>query len=115
MDLATRECLPPHEIKTPLTRREIHELKDEIPGWELHDGRLVRQYELRTFADCVGLVNEIAAFAEKEGHFPDLCIRSQKTVEVAWYTYHCGGLSINDFIMAAKLNALEYSRQGLNL
>jgi 4a-hydroxytetrahydrobiopterin dehydratase len=115
MDLTSLECLPSHEIKTPLTRREIFELKDEVPGWELQEGRLVRKYELNTFADCVGLVNEIAAFAEREGHYPDICIRAQRTVDILWYTHHCGGLSVNDFIMAAKLSALEHSREGLHL
>jgi 4a-hydroxytetrahydrobiopterin dehydratase len=43
----------------------------------------------------------------QEGHIPDICLKESRFVEVSYYTYPAGGLTLNDFIMAAKLNARE--------
>jgi 4a-hydroxytetrahydrobiopterin dehydratase len=45
--------------------------------------------------------------AAQEGHYPDICITESRHVEVSFYTYPAGGLTLNDFIMAAKLNEME--------
>ena len=41
----------------------------------------------------------------QEGHIPDICMRESRFIEISYYTYPAGGLTLNDFIMAAKLNA----------
>ena len=48
--------------------------------------------------------SDITGLATEEGHFPDLCMKESRFVEVSFYTYSAGGLTLNDFIMAAKLN-----------
>jgi len=47
------------------------------------------------------------ALSSQEGHIPDICMKETKFVEISYYTYPAGGLTVNDFIMAAKLNALK--------
>jgi 4a-hydroxytetrahydrobiopterin dehydratase len=60
----------------------------------------------------VAFLNEIAAFAAREDHPPDLGIHAARFVDVAWYTYAIGGLSRNDFVMAARLSEWLRYRQG---
>jgi 4a-hydroxytetrahydrobiopterin dehydratase len=115
MDLASMQCTADQDRISPLTRREIAEFRDEIPEWEIKDGRLFRRFARETFLDSVALLNEVAALAENQGHYPDICIREYRYVEIALYTHSAGGLTLNDFIMAAKLTAMEFSRRIENL
>jgi len=55
---------------------------------------------------CIAFIADITSLATEEGHFPDLCMKQSRFVEVSLYTYPAGGLTMNDFIMAAKLNAM---------
>jgi 4a-hydroxytetrahydrobiopterin dehydratase len=111
MDLAMMQCSADQDRISPLTRREIVELRNEIPEWEINEGRLFRRFARETFMDAVALLNEVAALAEHQGHYPDICIREYRYVEISLYTHPAGGLTVNDFIMAAKLTAMEFSRQ----
>jgi len=63
----------------------------------------------------VAFLNEVAGFAARENHFPDISIHAGRLVDVAWYTYAIGGLSRNDFVMAARLSGQLRSRQGADL
>jgi 4a-hydroxytetrahydrobiopterin dehydratase len=111
MDLTSMSCAPARDDDTPLIRRDIMDLINEVPRWSVEEGRLVRTFVREDFADCLAFVSELHILAKNEGHYPDICIRERQYVEVSWYSYHCGGLTLNDFIMAAKLSAMEYSRK----
>lgn len=112
MDLSSEPISPGIADTAPLTRREIADLLPEVPDWSLEDGRLSARFACKGFADAVRLLHEIAAFAARENHLPDIGIREGRFVDVAWYTYAIGGLSRNDFIMAARLSDRLRSRQG---
>lgn len=79
-----------------------------VPAWRLtHDGtRIRRDFTLPDFRAAVKLVNTIAALAEREQHHPDLHIEGYRKVWVEIFTHAIGGLSENDFIVAAKINAV---------
>ena len=115
MELASMTCTPHIEGICPLTRKEVFDLRHEIPGWSLTDGRLVRRFSLKNFQECLDFIGEIAGLATRQGHFPDIAITEQRYVEIAWYSYACGGLTLNDFIMAAKINAREFSQRGMQI
>lgn len=104
MALAGRKCTTYRAGSPPVTRREVMDLISQIPGWSLDDGHLTRTFVLRDVSECIAFFNEIAALAAEEGHFPDICMKESKKLEVSFYTYPAGGLTMNDFIMAAKLN-----------
>ena len=89
----------------PLTRKEIFELMGEVPGWSLENGHLIRSFEFDNSGRCAEFFNEVFALSTEEGHIPDICMRESRFVEISYYTYPAGGLTLNDFIMAAKLNA----------
>jgi 4a-hydroxytetrahydrobiopterin dehydratase len=79
-----------------------------VPGWELAgDGRrLRRQWVARNFLSAIDFFNKIAALAEQQGHHPDLHLEGYRNVTVELWTHALGGLSENDFILAAKIGEL---------
>jgi 4a-hydroxytetrahydrobiopterin dehydratase len=106
MELAQMKCTPYKIGSPPLIRKEMMDLLGQVPGWSLHDGHLTRTFAFPDAAGCITFFSEIAGFAAGEGHFPDICMREGRFVEVSFYTYLAGGLTMNDFILAAKLNDL---------
>jgi len=96
-----------------VTEAEIAELRPEIPDWELleRDGiaRLERVFSFSNFADALAFTNRVGALAETEGHHPAL-LTEWGRVTVTWWTHKIRGLHRNDFIMAAKTDALATGR-----
>ncbi|MFA6333292.1 MAG: 4a-hydroxytetrahydrobiopterin dehydratase [Methanoregula sp.] len=105
MELAQTKCTTYKAGSPPLTRKETMELLAQVPGWILTSGHLTRKFGQADAAACIAFFNEIAALATEEGHFPDICMKESRQVEISLYTYPAGGLTLNDFIIAAKLNA----------
>lgn len=105
MNLLAMKCMPLQTATTPLTRKEIRALMAEIPAWRLDEGHLVTRFTCRDFAECLKILNSIAEIAGEEGHYPDICISRGRYVDVLLFTYAIGGLSMNDFILAAKITA----------
>jgi 4a-hydroxytetrahydrobiopterin dehydratase len=104
MELAQQKCTTYKPGSPPLTRRETMELLGQVPGWALRNGHIVRTFTLPDAAACITFFSEVTGLATEEGHFPDLCMKESRFVEISCYTYPAGGLTLNDFIMAAKLN-----------
>lgn len=104
--LAERHCVACKPGTPPLPRAEIDRLLEQVPGWEVEEAdghlRLVREVKLKGFMPGVELVNRIAAIAEAEAHHPDLLL-SYGSLTVQLWTHAAGGLTDNDFILAARL------------
>ena len=92
----------------PLSREEAEEQVRQVEGWSLvHDGqRIRRNWTVRNFMAGVEFFNKVAALAEEEGHHPDLHLEGYRQVAVELWTHAIGGLSENDFILAAKINQI---------
>lgn len=75
------------------------------PAWSLEQRTIRREFAFRNFRESFGLATRIAALAESEGHHPDLDIGWGRLV-VSLTTHAAGGLTENDFIMAAKIDRL---------
>ena len=112
MELHAMKCDPNPGRLSPLTRKEVLEFIRAVPGWEVRDGRIFRIYDLGNFLKCEEFFIEIADLSKREGHYPDVRIYQGKYVEVSFYTYPVGSLTINDFIMAAKMNFKERFKKG---
>ena len=106
MELAQKKCTTYKAGSPPLTRKETMDLLGQVPGWSLKNYHITRTFELDDEASCIAFFNEIAALSREEGHFPDICMKQSRYIEVSLYTYPAGGLTLNDFIMAAKLNRI---------
>lgn len=113
MELHAMRCDPNPDRLSPLTRKEILNYLSKVPGWEIRERKIARVYDFEDFLKSVEFVNEVADLSKREGHFPDIRICEEKHVEVSFYTYPVGSLTVNDFVMAAKMNLKEKSRKGL--
>jgi len=93
----------------PLTDSQIEEYRSRLPDWEVvtRDGikRLERSFRFRDFARALSFTNRVGEIAEQQGHHPVLTTTWGR-VTVTWWTHKIKGLHQNDFIMAAKTDAL---------
>ncbi len=107
-ELRGKRCVPCEGGVPKLTSAEAAELLARVPGWTLvHGGeRLRREWTVRKFADGMAFFHAVAEVAEAEGHHPDLHLVGYRNVAIEIWTHAIGGLSENDFILAAKLDAL---------
>lgn len=113
MDWSARKCVPCEGGTPRLTAEQAAEGARFLSGWEVREGgtRLAKRYEFRDFAGAMRFANAMAAVAEAEGHHPDFLVHRYKLVDVTLWTHAVGGLSENDFILAAKLDARPESRR----
>lgn len=107
MTLATKRCAPCEGGVSPLPREQIERLMAELVGWEVSgDGKSVaREVKLDDYYQVIAFVNAVAWMAHRENHHPDLEVSYQRCI-VRYTTHAIGGLSENDFICAAKVDAL---------
>ena len=90
-----------------LSPEGIEELLKEVDGWNVvNNHRLSKEYPFKNYPDAVQFVNQLAAIAEEQNHHPDIYLTWGK-VKVDIYTHVVNGLSDNDFILAAKYDALK--------
>ncbi|ADW69194.1 4a-hydroxytetrahydrobiopterin dehydratase [Granulicella tundricola] len=87
-----------------LSKAELDELLEKQQGWELQDGKLVREWRFRDFVEAMKFVDFVAEVAEEAGHHPDIDIRYNK-VKLGLVTHDEGGISSKDADMAARLGA----------
>jgi 4a-hydroxytetrahydrobiopterin dehydratase len=107
--LAERHCVPCERGTPPMAADRAASLLVELQGWEIErsDGheQLVKTYRFRDFVQAVDFVNRITPLAEAEGHHPDLLVTWGR-VRVQLWTHAAGGLTENDFVLAAKIDRL---------
>jgi 4a-hydroxytetrahydrobiopterin dehydratase len=108
MKLSQKKCIP-CEDKTmkPFNKKDIVPYMKQVPKWELakNGKKISRTWLLKDFKAALKFVNNIGKVAEKNGHHPDIAIFYNKVVLDLW-THSIGGLSENDFIVAAKIDLL---------
>jgi len=107
MELKERKCVPCDAGTPPLDEQKVASLRQDLPpGWKiLENKKLKKKFPFENFRRGMAFAQEIALIAEQEDHHPDLCIH-YTNVEVELSTHAIGGLSENDFIMAAKIEDL---------
>jgi len=88
-----------------LEDRQIRELMNQVDGWERKDGAIRKAFEFKNFYETVAFVNAVAWVANREDHHPDLEVSYNKC-RIHFTTHGAGGLTQNDFICAAKIDAL---------
>lgn len=108
IELAQRRCVPCSAETRPLASAEVETLLGGVPSWRLQDGKLVRRMTFKDFVGAMGFVDRVADLAEHEGHHPDFCVH-YRVVDFTLYTHAIGGLSENDFVLAAKIDHLADS------
>jgi 4a-hydroxytetrahydrobiopterin dehydratase len=105
MSLAEQKCVPCEGGTPPLDQAAIDMNLAAVPGWQQAGNTIKRDFKFKDFAEAMGFVNRVAVIAEAEGHHPDLAL-SYNHLTITLSTHTIGGLSVNDFIVAAKINKL---------
>ena len=106
--LADEQCAALSSGAAAATPAEAADLKAQVPEWAVvNDGmdKIERSYTFETFAEALAFTDGVGALAEEQGHHPQLTTEWGRTT-VRWWTHVVGGLHRNDFIMAAKADAL---------
>jgi len=105
-ELSTKRCVPCEGGVPPLSRDAAETLIRSLEGWDIDpDAKLItRSWTMKNFMAGIDFFNKVAALAEEEGHHPDLHLEGYRRVTISLWTHAVGGLTENDFIMAAKIN-----------
>ena len=103
-DLADEKCVPCKGGTPPLDSGQIALLLPRVVGWRVEEGKkLIKSFRFRDWVEAVAFVNEVSPIAEAEGHHPDLYVRWGEVTAFLW-THKIDGLTVSDFVMAAKLD-----------
>ena len=104
-DLLNKKCVPCEGGAMPLSKEDAQKYLNEISGWELDDkiNKISKEFKFKDFIGAINFVDNIAGIAEEEGHHPDIHIFYNKVL-IELSTHSIGGLSENDFILAAKID-----------
>ncbi len=117
-NLLKKKCVPCEGGTKPMPKDQIDEYMVDVPGWTLdydknpgveqaHSrARISKTFKFSDFIGAINFVERVADVAEMDNHHPDIHIYYNK-VTLDLYTHAIGGLSENDFILAAKINAVN--------
>lgn len=109
MKLAQSRCVPCEGGVPPIQGSRLDEYKKkldtEAPGWELRDAKhLQKEYKFKDFKSALEFVNKVGEIAEANTHHPNIEF-GWGFVKILLWTHAIDGLSENDFILAAKIDA----------
>lgn len=104
--LVTKKCKPCEGGVEPCSLDEAKTQLGKLQGWQLvHDGQRIRkEWKVKNFLAGMRFFNQVAEIAEADGHHPDLHLWGYRNVAIELWTHAIGGLSENDFILAAKID-----------
>lgn len=133
MTLAGKHCVPCEGGAAPLKDAEVQDLLRQVSGWQAGEGKIHKSYTFADFAAAMSFLNRVAEVAEAEGHHPDFSVHYNR-VEMTIWTHaaglrraevaprfagaprsgepatQAGGLTENDFILAARIDDLLKDR-----
>jgi 4a-hydroxytetrahydrobiopterin dehydratase len=108
--LRERDCAP-LSGRDALRADEIDAQLAVLPRWSLVDGALQASYRFGDWWETIAFVNALAWMVHRQDHHPDLQV-SYDRCTVRWNTHSAGGVTVNDFVCAARTDAIFDSRPG---
>jgi 4a-hydroxytetrahydrobiopterin dehydratase len=107
-DLAKKKCVPCEKGVPALTQDQVQQLLPKVPHWALSEGgkRIRREWRVKDFMEGLSFFQRVAEIAEAEDHHPDLHLVGYRNVTIEIWTHAVGGLTENDFILAAKIDGV---------
>ncbi|MCB0807171.1 MAG: 4a-hydroxytetrahydrobiopterin dehydratase [Bacteroidales bacterium] len=108
MELKEKSCIPCEGGVDPLTKAEVSDYLGKLKvGWKTADFKKIhKNYPFKDFKQAMDFANKVANIAESENHHPDMCVH-YGSVDMEISTHAIGGLSENDFILAAKIDDIS--------
>jgi 4a-hydroxytetrahydrobiopterin dehydratase len=104
-ELARKKCKPCEGGIAPLTPEQVRPMLKGLDGWSLEGKTIAKTYRFKNYYETMAFVNASAWVSHREDHHPDIAL-GYNQCRVAYSTHAIDGLSENDFICAAKLDAL---------
>ncbi len=107
-ELRAKRCVPCEGGVPKLTSTEAEAQLAKLHGWTIahHGERIRKEWVVKNFLAAMRFFEQVAAVSEAEGHHPDLHLVGYRNVAIEIWTHAIGGLSENDFILAAKIDEL---------
>lgn len=108
-ELCTSRCVPCEGGVPKLSHDEANQQIQELDGWVILDGpdRISKSWKVTNFVAGMDFLNRVTELAEDEAHHPDVHLVGYRNVTIDIWTHAIGGLSLNDFILAAKIDQLQ--------
>ena len=108
-NLVAKQCKPCEGGVDACTLDESQLQLEKLDGWELtKDGQRIRKdWRVKNFVAGMEFFNKVTELAEADGHHPDIHLEGYRNVWIELWTHAIGGLSENDFILAAKIDQLD--------
>jgi 4a-hydroxytetrahydrobiopterin dehydratase len=104
-DLSSRQCKPCKASTPPLSNAEADALIPQLDGWQRYDHLINKTYQFKNYYQTMAFVNAVAWLSHSADHHPELAV-TYNSCQVEYTTHSVHGLSENDFICAAKVDAL---------
>ena len=104
-ELARKKCKPCEGGVAPLTTAQVAPMLKGLQGWSLDGKSITKAYKFKNYFETMAFVNAAAWISHREDHHPDMLV-AYSECRVSYVTHAIDGLSENDFICAAKLDAL---------
>ena len=107
--LTEKKCVPCEGGVDPCPLPFVQQQLEKLPGWYLthNNERIRKDWEMKNFVAGLDFFNRVGQLAEEEAHHPDLHLVGYKNLSIEIWTHAIGGLSENDFILAAKIDELD--------
>lgn len=107
-ELRQSKCVPCEGGVPKLTPEEVEQQNQQVEGWKvLHNpDRISKSWTVKNFVSGLQFFQKVCDLAEEEGHHPDLHLVGYRNVTIDIWTHAIDGLSLNDFILAAKIDQL---------
>ena len=107
-ELTSKRCVPCEGGVPALSVQEALALAQNVRAGPSTSAakQISRSWTVKNFMAGIDFFNKVAALAEEEGHHPDLHLEGYRQVKIVLWTHAVGGLTENDFILAAKINEL---------
>ena len=106
--LSNKKCIACEAGTAPLRDVEIAVFMPQVHQWEVGNDEksISKQFQFKNFTEALAFVDKVGALAEEERHHPDISLFGYRNVRITLTTFAIGGLSENDFILAAKIDRL---------
>ena len=107
MDLHNKKCVSCEGGTKPFDKQEIDKYLSIVKDWNLEENKkIIKNFKFKDFKEALSFINKIGEIAESENHHPNIYLYGWNKVRITLTTHAIGGLSINDFILASKIDRI---------
>ncbi len=107
MDLHNKKCVPCEGGTKPFDKNEIDKYLSIVKDWNVEENKkIAKHFKFKNFKEALSFVNQVGDVAESENHHPNIYLYGWNKVRITLITHAIEGLSINDFILASKIDRL---------